>query len=151
MSCGEVMDTMSDEELTVFEVVDRLKADGYDVTYTSLSSALASQRLRVPSRVEIRERRGKGKGAVRLVLASSYPEIKAYVERVQKWRERRKSRPKGKWDEPQLTKPKPSEVVEARLQELREKFPDEEYRLEMWIRLLTGKASKSESEEGVAC
>lgn len=118
-------------ELTIKQIQQRLREDGYELTISAIRSAINNKRLNVPVRVE---RRSTGK--VLLVPESAYPEIVAYAERVQQMKA--------------VKSTQPPEVVEARLRELHEKFPDDEYRWDLIIRFLKGEHLNAMAErEGV--
>ena len=138
------MDTDA-QELTMREILDRLKREGHTTSYQALITAIYEGRLQVPWRLEKRWMRHGGLRNIRLIPASAYPTIKAYVERVSAQKGQAKRRKSYN-----LSNRQPPAVVEARMKELRERFPDEDYRIEMLVRLLTGIDANPESEEGVA-
>lgn len=109
---------------TLTELVTVVEERGYRLTVQGVYKAMSEGRVDL-ARFMLRKPSGS---QAALYSAGAIEELVRYCER----------RRVGQKPGARLEIRQPPEIVEARIKELHERFPDEEYRMEMLIRLLKG-------------
>lgn len=121
--------------ITLPDAVRAVNRLGYTLTETAVLSAVDKGTLNVkPYRLPARYRGER----IRYVPDVVEVLVRYCRERDRRAQERSANAKRRRKEEPMLTRPQPPKVVAARLNELRERWPDDEERMLVWIHAFCG-------------